>query len=195
MLLQTDVLQKTVVWCPWVYAILYCPFPCRDGRALGAGGGEGNFSRGKMFLFNTLSKLSFFREICHWECWKYHFRASTFQKEAPGPLPQQTRISRASFQASPPTQLKLCSAIPAMQCMYNLFALQILHKLLDCIKLFPFKNNNLLSLQVPKVNWKMLIFSQTFTVPSFFASLSGLSSLQGQPSWFHMSLEHWHQGL
>ena len=83
LLLRTDILQKTVVGYPWVYAILFCPFPCRDGRALGAGGVKGNFSRGKMFLFNTSSRLSFCREISHWECWKYHFRAEEVRAPPP----------------------------------------------------------------------------------------------------------------
>ena len=132
-------------------------------QSLGGWWGEGNFSRGKMFLFNTLSRLSFFREICHWECWKYHFRVSTSQnflgEEAPEPLPQQTRISRASFQAPPPSWNCALPSLPCNACTICLPSKFCIFKLLDCIKLFPFKNNNLLSLQVPKVNWKMLIFS------------------------------------
>ena len=90
-------------------------------RSRGGCGGGGElplqFSKGKMFLFkkkvHAVSASSnchftpypccdFFREIIYWEC----FRASIFQsvlgEDALRPLPQQTCVSGARFQAPPP---------------------------------------------------------------------------------------------
>ena len=110
--------------------------PSSKGHGFREGGPGGlgvappqHFSRGKMFLFKYkvhavstklvrvilhLIQVEFhFREISHWECWKYHFWASKISKYFLGedassptpPPPQQTRICGASFQA--PHQLKL----------------------------------------------------------------------------------------
>ena len=70
------------------------------------------FSRGKMFLYKykvhpvsrvpvivPLIQVEVFREISHWECWKYHVRATRFQNflgehfpPPPTPLRNQSRL-------------------------------------------------------------------------------------------------------
>ena len=114
----------------------------RGGR--GGGGGEPlQFSKGKMFLFkkkvHAVSASStchftpypccdIFREIIYWECWKYHFRASIFQsvlgEDALRPLPQQTCVSGARFQAPtpppPPSLLSIDCRASGFLCQINL---------------------------------------------------------------------------
>ena len=60
--------------------------------------------------------------------------------------------------------------------MYNLFALQIFHKLLDCIKLFPFKNNNLLS---PKSELKNVNFLLDVHSPLLFCKFVRIERFKG----------------
>ena len=51
-----------------------------------------------------LSRVFFFKEISHGECWKYHFWASRFQNFLGEDVPRspiQTRASRARLQSAP----------------------------------------------------------------------------------------------
>ena len=66
--------------------------------------------------FYTLSRLTFFRETSHWECLKYHFKASRYQNflgdDAPRPH-QKTNVYGASFQPPLPPSPSWNCAPPA----------------------------------------------------------------------------------